>query len=196
MSPLPNELRFPKDVRQVLLKLARDAIVEAVCHERLPEIASPTGILAQPAGVFVTLRRSGQLRGCIGSIEPLAPLASSVTTCAVSAAMHDPRFTPVGPEELAELEIEISVLSPPIPIQPEAITVGRHGLIIKYRDIRSVLLPQVASERAWTRERFLAEICHKAGLPEDAWKNPLTQLFGFETEIVCEADFGEHSPKF
>jgi AmmeMemoRadiSam system protein A len=194
MSPLPKQARLPNDVQQTLLKLARNAIVEAVCHKHLPGTDLQTGILAQPAGVFVTLRRAGHLRGCIGNIESIEPLVVSVATCAVSAALYDPRFMPVVPEEVERLEIEISVLSPPVPIQPEAIDVGRHGLIVKQHDIRSVLLPQVASERAWTPARFLEEICCKAGLPADAWKHPDTQLFAFESEIFREADFEEHPP--
>jgi uncharacterized protein (TIGR00296 family) len=98
---------------------------------------------------------------------------------------------PVAPAEVAELEIEISVLMPPTPVRPEAIDVGRHGLIVKHKDLRAVLLPQVATERAWTRERFLEEICRKAGLPADAWKNPETQLSAFESQRFREADFEE-----
>src|ERR1700687_1144961 len=191
MSPLPKEVRLPRDLQQTLLKLARNAIVEAVCHKHLPVpgIDPHTGILAQPAGVFVTLRRAGHLRGWI------EPVAGSVATSAVSAALYDLRCMPVAPEEVEHLEIEISVLSPPLPVQPEAIDVGRHGLIVKQHDICSVLLPQVASERAWTRERFLEEICRKAGLPAEAWKNPDTQLFAFESELFREADFQGYPPK-
>lgn len=189
MSPLP------RDVQQALLKLARRAIVEAVLRNHLPEISSQNEPHAQPSGVFVSLRRAGLLRGCIGNIECIGPLAASVASCAISAALHDPRFPPVAPEEMALLEIEISILSPPQPIHPSAIEVGRHGLIVKHENLRALLLPQVASERAWTRERFLEETCRKAGLARDAWNHPDTQVFAFESEIFRETDFEECSAK-
>lgn len=184
-------LPLPKDVKQALLKLARRAIANAVFDNGHPEISPSAGPLAQSAGVFVSLHRAGRLRGCIGNIGPVGPLAASMVNCAVRAALHDPRFPPVVPEEVAQLEIEISVLSPAKSIRPAEISVGRHGLMIKQGKLRAVLLPQVAVARCWTRERFLEETCRKAGLPEDAWKDSNTQLFAFETQVFREADFEE-----
>jgi AmmeMemoRadiSam system protein A len=186
MSPLP------KNDQRTLLLLARRAIVEAVSHLPLFEVPSVTGNLARPTGAFVTLYREGHLRGCIGRIEPAEALARTVAQCAVGAALHDPRFTPVVGEELVRLTIEISVLSPVEPILPEAVKVGNHGLVVQREHFRGVLLPQVAVERAWTRERFLEETCRKAGLPPDAWRDPETQCLAFTDEVFSEAEFKEN----
>ena len=186
MSPLP------KDDQRTLLLLARRAIVEAVSHLQVFEVPPATDNLARPTGAFVTLYCDGHLRGCIGRIEPTEPLARTVAQCAVGAALHDPRFTPVVGEELVRLAIEISVLSPVEPILPEAVKVGTHGLVVQREHFRGVLLPQVAVERAWTRERFLEETCRKAGLPPDAWRDPETQCLAFTDEVFSEAEFKEN----
>lgn len=189
MLPLPKEPGLGREAQQALLKLARAAIVDAVSRSGLPAIPSDVAPLTPRSGVFVTLRNAGCLRGCIGNIEPVASLGYAVTSCAVSAALYDPRFPPVVPEETAQLEIEISVLTPPQPIQPESIEVGRHGIMVRQGEVRAVLLPQVASERGWTREQFLGEVCRKAGLSANAWKDADTQVWAFETEIFRESDF-------
>jgi len=186
MSPLL------KDDQRTLLLLARRAIVEAVSHLQVFEVPPVTDSLARPMGAFVTLYCDGHLRGCIGRIEPTEPLARTVAQCAVGAALHDPRFTPVVGEELVRLAIEISVLSPVEPILPEAVKVGTHGLVVQREHFRGVLLPQVAVERAWTRERFLEETCRKAGLPRDAWRDPETQCLAFTDEVFSEAEFKEN----
>ena len=175
--------------RRALLDLARHAVVEAVCHGRVLEFPPPSGALAAPGRAFVTLHRSGQLCGCIGQVVPSDSLAATVVRCAIGAATKDPRFRPVRPEELAELEIELSILSPLEPIQPEAIQVGRHGLMVARDQLRGVLLPQVAVEHRWTRDRFLEETCAKAGLPPDAWKDPATRVMAFTAEVFSEAEF-------
>ncbi|SRR5712692_6820524 len=183
MSPLCS------DDRRALLDLARRAIVEAVCHERALDFPLPAGAIATPAAAFVTLRRRSQLCGCIGQIVASDSLAATVVRCAIGAATKDPRFRPVRPEEMAELEIELSVLSALEPIRPEAVEVGRHGLVVVRDQERGVLLPQVATEHHWTRERFLEEACAKAGLPPDAWKDPATHILAFTAEVFSEADF-------
>jgi AmmeMemoRadiSam system protein A len=183
MSPLSSH------ERRALLDLARRAIVEAVGHERLPEIPTLTGALAQPAGAFVTLHRRGQLCGCIGQVGPTESLAETVVSCAIGAATKDPRFEPPSAEEIGELEIEISVLSAVEPIDPQTISVGRHGLLVVRGNSRGVLLPQVATEHGWTRERFLEETCGKAGLESDAWKDSATRVLAFTAEVFSETDF-------
>ncbi len=183
MSPLCS------DDRRALLDLARRAIVEAVCHERVLDFPLPTGAVAAPAGAFVTLHRRSRLCGCIGQIVASDSLAATVVRCAIGAATKDPRFRAVRPEELVELEIELSVLSALEPIQPEAVEVGRHGLVVVHDQQRGVLLPQVATEHHWTRERFLEEACAKAGLPPDAWKDPTTHVLAFTAEVFSEANF-------
>ncbi len=116
-------------------------------------------------------------------------LAATVARCAIGAACEDPRFRPLRPEEIAELEIEISVLSPVDAVKPEAIEVGRHGLVVGQGGRRGVLLPQIPVEHGWTRERFLEETCLKAGLEPNAWKDPATILLAFTAEVFSEADF-------
>lgn len=144
--------------------------------------------LAEPRGAFVTLKRRGKLRGCVGQPMPLDSLANTVAACAALAAREDTRFPPVPPGEIAELTIEISVLSPMKPIPPREIEIGRHGLWIEAGRRRGLLLPQVAVEHGFTRERFLAETCAKAGLPADAWQAPGARISGFTAEIFSEEE--------
>lgn len=118
--------------------------------------------------MFVTLHVQGELRGCIGTTEGDEPLGDATVRCAASAALRDPRFPAMRSEELGELNIEISVLSPLAPIRPEEIEVGRHGLVVSDENHRGLLLPQVAPEHGLNREQFLAETCRKARLPQDA----------------------------
>ena len=172
---------------QALLRLARESIVEAVCRNRLPEHIPNDAIFDQLGGVFVTVHVHQKLRGCIGVVEGDEPLGASIVRCAASAATHDTRFAPVRPEELGDLQIEVSLLSKHEPIGVEQIEIGRHGLLVTCGHQRGVLLPQVASEHGLTAEQFLAETCRKAGLAEEAWRTPAVQLFGFTCEIFAEA---------
>jgi len=172
-----------------LLAFARRAIVEAVLHARVWKPDTAQGSLREQRGVFVTLDRRGRLRGCVGQVADPDPLAQAVAHCAVAAARNDMRFSPVRSQEVSELTIEISVLSLLREIHVDEIEVGRHGLMVARGALRGLLLPQVAVEHRWTRERFLQETCDKAGLPGDAWKSPETQLLGFTAELFSEADF-------
>jgi AmmeMemoRadiSam system protein A len=171
---------------KAILDLARQAVTEAVCRDRLPGVIPNTGIFEQQCGVFVTLHVAKRLRGCIGVIDPKEPLGESIVRCAGSAALMDPRFGPVQPEETQNLEIEVSLLSPVQPIKPEEVEIGRHGLVMEQGFRRGLLLPQVAVEHHLSREQFLRETCHKAGLAADAWKSPETHMYGFTCEIISE----------
>lgn len=165
MSPLTEE------DRKILLRLARQALEEGVCGVGEPkELSDPAPPLMEPRGVFVTLRRHGELRGCIGQVQTSSPLYKTVQECAVAAALSDPRFPPVTPDETPSLHLEISVLSTPEEIAPEQVEIGRHGLIISQGWRRGLLLPQVPVTWEWDREQFLEETCLKAGLPTDSWK--------------------------
>jgi AmmeMemoRadiSam system protein A len=177
-----------KEDQCALLGIARRAIVEIIVHERVWKPTNVQGALAETRGVFVTLDRRGKLRGCVGQVAAPDPLAQAVARCAVAAAREDSRFTHVRPNEVAELSIEISVLSSLETVRAEQIEIGRHGLKIVCGPFHGLLLPQVAVEHRWTRERFLQETCEKAGLPGDAWKSPNTQLFGFTAELFSEAE--------
>ena len=177
-----------------MLTLARSAIEAAVQRHPLPEPSFAMRLLAALSGAFVSLHQRGRLRGCIGQIDASQPLALTVARCAVAAAMEDPRFSPVTPDELSGLEIEISVLSPLVPVRPEEIEVGKHGLLVSRGGQRGLLLPQVATQFHWTRERFLLETCHKAGLDADAWQDPGTQLEAFTAEVFSEAEIRAEHP--
>ncbi len=155
---------------QILLRLAREALEEGVRRHRLSDLEAPQGIVREKCGAFVTLHKARRLRGCIGYFEARKPLYQTVRECAFAAALRDPRFEPVTPDELPALQLEISVLSPLEEISPEAIEVGRHGLLVSRGFQRGLLLPHVAVEWKWDRERFLEETCLKAGLPSDAWR--------------------------
>jgi AmmeMemoRadiSam system protein A len=172
--------------RQSLLRLARQVVVEAVSRGRLPDDIPNDGVFARRCGVFVTLRRQHRLQGCIGVVEADEPLGQSLIRCAASAALQDPRFAPLRPDELAELEIEISLLSPPAPIDPAQIEIGRHGLFVSRGTQRGLLLPQVATEHKLTCEEFLDEVCRKAQLPRQSWRDPETQVLGFTCEVFAD----------
>ena len=173
--------------RNAILELARQGVLHAVCHERPLSSFPTTGIFAEHRGLFVTLHVAKKLRGCIGMIEGNVSLGETVARCAADAALHDPRFSRMREEEMAGLEIEVSLLSPLEPIRPEEVEIGTHGLLLECGPRRGLLLPQVALEHRLNREQFLAETCAKAGLPRDAWKDPETKLYGFQCEIIAEA---------
>jgi AmmeMemoRadiSam system protein A len=143
--------------------------------------------LLEPAAAFVTLREGGDLRGCIGLLRFDVPLWENVRDAAAAAALDDPRFYPVGADELPDLRIEVSVLEPPVRIaDPSQFQAGRHGIVIEKGSWRGLLLPQVAPEMGWGNREMLEGVCQKAGLPPDAWRDPATRLYVFES--VC---FGE-----
>ena len=176
-----------EEERKAILELARRGVLHAVWHER-PLSTFPTiGIFAEHRGLFVTLHVAKKLRGCIGVIEGSTNLGETLTRCAADAALHDPRFSRMRAEEMDALEIEVSLLSPIEPIQPEAVEIGIHGLLVERGKRRGLLLPQVAVEHRLSREQFLVETCTKAGLPRDSWKEPETKLYGFRCEIIAEA---------
>ena len=169
-----------------MLALARAAIVSALAGRSLSQTASEPSCFSLRRGLFVTLEVYGKLRGCIGVIEAQGPLRESIIHCAQSAAFRDPRFPPLRAEELSGLEIEISILSDLFPIALHEIQIGKHGLLVATEDHRGLLLPQVATEHKLSREEFLEETCHKAGLPRHAWRAPQTKIYAFTCEIFGE----------
>jgi uncharacterized protein len=172
-----------------LLGFARLALTAAVEHREFLETPPSNERLQHPAGAFVTLRRRGRLRGCVGQLAAADPLIQVVAHCARAAALEDPRFEPVRPHELPELDIELSVLSALFAITSDQIVIGRHGLLISRGWKRGVLLPQVAAEFRWSTDRFLEETCIKAGLERNDWKRPDTQVEAFTAEFFSEVDF-------
>jgi AmmeMemoRadiSam system protein A len=173
--------------RQLLLDVARHAVMSAVTNIEVPRNVSDDANSAELTGAFVTLRRCGLLRGCIGEINSRESLVNLVSRCARAAAVEDPRFGPVRPDEMAEIKIEISILSPPRECKAREIEPGKHGLIVSCGYRRGVLLPQVATERGWKTEHFLEEACFKAGLEGDAWKDRGTRIEIFTAEVFGEA---------
>ncbi len=176
--------------KATLLAIAKKSVTTAVRDHKKYEIGPVRSArLMQERGAFVTLKKRGQLRGCIGYAAPVEPLAVVVRDVAAFAALRDQRFPPVTPAELAELEYEISVLSPlQRVLNTNQIRVGVHGLVVRREANEGLLLPQVAPEQGWERQAFLENTCLKAGLPSSAWKDPATDIFSF-TAVV----FGDHS---
>ena len=175
-----------EEQRATLLRGARYALED---HFALAESAEPPLHPAiESGGVFATLRLDGELRGCIGYVRRSAELSKLIASAVVAAATADPRFQKVEAGEVSRLRISVSVLTMPEPIDAiDAIEVGRDGLIVERDGARGLLLPEVASERNWTRDRFLAETCLKAGLPEDSWKSADTVVQKFETDRFEES---------
>ena len=175
-------MMFTDAEQRALVEIARAAVIEAITGRHV-EVPRPDNVAA--SGVFVTLKRDGQLRGCIGTLECRRPLAEEIARAAVSAAREDPRFDPLRAAELDDLDVEVSVLGPLEAIDPRdpgAIDIGRHGLVVEQGGRRGLLLPQVAPEWGWGREELLAQTCKKAGLPPDAWKRGAT-VYRFTADV-------------
>jgi len=185
----------------LIVNLARRAITEYL--ENGGQIDPPSDVpsfLNEKCGVFVTLHKvsggSSSLRGCIGFPEPVKPLLEAVIDAAICAAVRDPRFEPLTRKELEDIEIEVSVLTPPEVIEAKPqdlaskIKIGRDGLIAERGWNRGLLLPQVPVEEKWDVEEFLMYTCLKAGLGPDAWWDPKTKFFSFQAIV-----FGEDGPK-
>jgi AmmeMemoRadiSam system protein A len=204
--PQPNSLpgsaptevchEFSAGERTVLLCLAHDSISSGL-QQREISLEPPSIHLAEPRGVFTSLylhkdfpgedKQREVLRGCVGYVLPTCSVYRAVAETARAAAFDDNRFSPVTSEEAPHLEVELSILSPMQPIQPEQVEIGRHGLLISWQGRRGLLLPQVAVEHDWDRTTFLEQTCRKAGLPLDAWQRGAT-IEGFTADI-----FGEKS---
>ena len=181
---LTASFEYSPEERALLLQLAHRAIASSFSGIRL-DLTPPSQHLAEMRGVFTTLHLNGKLRGCIGYVVPTQSLYRSVAETAQAAAFDDPRFLPVTDEEVAGLQIEISVLSQLRAIDPKDVVVGKHGLIISKGSRRGLLLPQVPVEWGWDRETFLAQTCQKAGLPPEAWQ-PGAEIKAFTAEVFGE----------
>jgi AmmeMemoRadiSam system protein A len=170
--------------QETLVKLARHAL-EAHVRREAPPARARGGALDEPLGAFVSIHKDHELRGCLGRLDVDAPLAETVADLAAVVSDSDPRFEPVSPAELPDLDVEISVLTPEREIASiEEIEVGRHGLIVESGHRRGLLLPQVAAEHGWDVETFLAHTCLKAGLAEDAWRG--ARILVFEAQVFSE----------
>jgi len=172
--------------RQYLLTLARSTLERFFQTETLPLPRPASPALLQTRGAFVTLKASGELRGCIGHMAQDTPLALTVARMVLEAALRDPRFRPVGPDEVAGLTLEISALTSFRPVPGYgSIVVGRDGVLLEKGGRRAVFLPQVAPEQGWSRDEMLRNLSLKAGLPEDAWQQGCT-FNTFQAEVFGE----------
>ncbi len=186
VAAAPDFGPYGPEARRELMALAKKATGAAARGESFEPQPPTAKILAEPGAAFVTLKKRGDLRGCIGHVIARVPLYRCVADVARSAAIHDTRFSKVTPDELPEITFEISVLTAPEPIRPEDVVIGRDGLIMS-RGMRSgLLLPQVPVEWGWEREEFLEHTCRKAGLPLGCWKDPETKIEGFRAIVWGE----------
>lgn len=187
---LTSTEEFSTQEREQLLRLAHDSIAAALENREIRLDVSDANLadhFAERRGAFTSLYLHGELRGCVGYVVPNCPVYRAVAETARAAAFSDIRFPPVTRDEAADLEVELSILSAPKPIQVEQIEIGRHGLLVTGRGRRGLLLPQVPVEHGWDRKTFLEQTCRKAGLPADAWQQDVTveaftaEVFGDKT---------------
>ena len=185
----PVTLQLTEADKQLLLEIARNAVTSYLAGSTPILAEVPPGVLTEPCGIFVSLHKGQELRGCIGNIYAASPLYRSAAECAIAAAVGDPRFMPLTPAELATVEFEISVLSPlERVLDVRNIVIGKHGLLISKNNARGLLLPQVAATFGWDRERFLQETCKKAGLKPDDWQHDAT-IQSFSALVFSEKQF-------
>ena len=180
-----------QEEKRILLKLARDTITQWVTEGKKPPLPKATGMLGEPCGCFVTVHEHGQLRGCIGNMVGRGPLVELVQEMAIASSTGDPRFHAVSKEELPEIDIEISVLTPMRKVDdPENdVILGKHGIYIKKKGGRGgTYLPQVATDHNMSFEEFMGTCCaHKAGLPRNAWKtDPDVEVYVYEAIVFSE----------
>lgn len=191
MQAAQYTIMLNKSQRKKILEIARGAIEAYLKKGEKSEAAQNDPALLVKAGAFVTLHKHSQLRGCIGKLTGDGPLYLTVRDMAVEAAVGDPRFPAMQLEELSDIDIEISVLSPFKKIESvDDITLGVHGVLVKQGLRSGIFLPQVAIETGWPKEEFLSYLCsHKAGLSPDAWKNKATQIYIFSAEVFSEKNY-------
>ena len=171
-----------------LLSISRENILHYLTHHEMLSVKEVPPEFKEKRGVFVTLKKHGNLRGCIGYPEPVYPLLSALLDSSVSAAVRDPRFPPVTLKEMDDITVEVTVLTSPERIlpDPDNVTVGEDGLIVEKGVFKGLLLPQVPVEWEWDAEEFLCQTCIKAGLPPDCWLDRETTVYKFQGQIFSE----------
>ncbi|PKL48410.1 MAG: hypothetical protein CVV42_09815 [Candidatus Riflebacteria bacterium HGW-Riflebacteria-2] len=169
------------------LLAVRKTLQEVLSGRPSPALSFSDPRFNEHCGIFVTLKKHGELRGCIGLVRGVEPLSQAISEMAVAAATHDPRFPPVKLDELSAINIEISVLTPMVKVADISdIKIGRDGLMLQYRGHSGLLLPQVPVEWNWDVEEFLENLCHKAGLPPGSHLQPGATLLKFSADIFSE----------
>jgi AmmeMemoRadiSam system protein A len=175
--------------RRQLLALARAALEAQVCGGPRPEV--PAHLNHPAAGLFVTIYCDGDLRGCLGTLDGHERLADALLRLAADVSHQDYRFAPLVASELSRVLIDVSVLTPAVPVSnPLSIAIGTDGLIVEQGSRKGLLLPQVAAEHGWDRETFLSQTCVKAGLSPDAWRRGAA-ISCFQAEVFREAELRE-----
>jgi len=175
--------------KKKLLEIARKTIIDKLEKGEIEKETASSEGLGRPCGAFVSLHKLGQLRGCIGTFTSPRPLVNTVQEMAVSSSQQDPRFPPVQEEEMQDIDIEISVLSPLREIKDVSeIEVGRHGIYITKGFNSGVLLPQVATEYGWDRDTFLDHTCMKAGLAPGTWREAGVKIEIFDAQVFGEKE--------
>ncbi len=184
---------FSHDTCRRILQFVRAVIIAKANHNSPPEFEEPPDKLLEQGACFVTLHDSNNhLRGCIGNIVAIEPLEQNLAHNAANAAFNDPRFPPVEANEIGDLIIEVSILTPIKTIaSPEEFVVGKHGIILKCRGRSAVFLPQVAPEQGWNRETTFFHLCLKAGLPSEAWRGADASFSVFEAIVFSEKDYAD-----
>lgn len=176
-----------------VVKYAREVVEARISGEGVPE-PPEKDFFEEKKGVFVTLKKDGELRGCIGITQAEYPLKESIKRAA-SSCIKDPRFPPLQTEELEKITVEVTILTQPELIEvdesedyPEKIEIGEDGLLLKSGRSQGLLLPQVPVEQDWNEEEFLKGVCQKAGLAPSAWKNTDRDLYKFQGQIFKEKE--------
>jgi AmmeMemoRadiSam system protein A len=177
-------------MRQRLLHLAQQAIVARVHRGRAP---APFTLDLHASGVFVTVYHRGELRGCLGTLDPREKVPEAIIRLAGDVTHRDRRFDPLTLPELIDVTVDVSVLTPPVLVREVSeILIGRDGLIVEFGRAKGLLLPQVATEHGFDRETFLGHTCRKAGLEEDAWRTGAT-IYRFQAEVFGSASHSVRS---
>ena len=184
------DLGLNEQEKKTLHDIAKAVVESKTRGKSIPEFKLDSPALKENRGAFVTIKSKGQLRGCIGYIEAFKPLYETITEMAIAAATQDPRFPPLSQEEIKDIDIEISVLTPLAKINnPEEIEVGKHGIVVSKGFYSGLLLPQVATEYGWDRVTFLEHTCQKAGLSQNAWKGDV-EIYIFSADVFGEKERG------
>jgi len=179
------------DEGKLAIRSARETLEYSIGKKPGPALEL-TPVFEEKRGVFVTLTKNGQLRGCIGFPYPVIPLGDAIVQAATAAALEDPRFPPVKKDEVPAIDLEVTVLTVPVPMggdprnRPGQVVVGKHGLIARGMGTSGLLLPQVATEYGWDARTFLDHTCLKAGLPKESWLDPRVEILTFEGQIFSE----------
>jgi hypothetical protein len=185
-----DEYSLSREEKLTLLRIARDTLNSYLKNGKIPDFKVDSDNLKEKRGAFVTLKKNGQLRGCIGRIVGDTALYKVIANVAIDSALNDPRFPPVQYSELKDIEIEISVLTPFTKVENlDEIEVGKHGLMIRKGFYSGLLLPQVPVEYGWDRETFLQHTSLKAGLPPTAYKDKDAVLYKFSAIVFSESEF-------